>query len=182
MHIRAPMHATFFGMKRAFQSSLKISRKLFLPFGLTPARFDMLYAILTTPHRTILQAELCRRLGVSRPTVSRMLKSLEDLNLVARLTRPPDDWRQRWVTLTTEGLTRIRNAISDAISSGIAQFTVDRALTHKCWDKDACQNAMNHFHAFLDRIRRSFQDSGSLHYPWRKNEANRPPGRTMPPT
>jgi DNA-binding MarR family transcriptional regulator len=96
------MNAIFFGLKRAFHSTLRVTRRMLTRLGLTAARFDMLHA-LPRERRYVgegmRQSELRRQLGVSRPTVSRMLASLEELGLVLR---KPDskDRRQVFVALT----------------------------------------------------------------------------------
>ena len=77
------VHNIFFGLKRAHHGTLRITRKLLAAFGLTAARFDLLYAV-KKERRGILQSALRKVLGVSRATVSRMLASLEELGLVRR--------------------------------------------------------------------------------------------------
>jgi hypothetical protein len=39
------MHEAFFSLKRAHHSVLRIGRPLLLDMGLTPARFDLLFAL-----------------------------------------------------------------------------------------------------------------------------------------
>ncbi|MDP9036795.1 MAG: MarR family transcriptional regulator, partial [Myxococcota bacterium] len=94
------MNAIFFGTKRAFQSCLRLMRPYLAQLGLTAARFDMLTAIWRHPYG-LLQRELRKMLGVTAPTISRMLRSLEQLGLVRR-ERGIRDTRQRHVTLTPE--------------------------------------------------------------------------------
>ncbi len=79
------MHFLSFQFKRAHHRALAFGRNLARPFGqaLTPARFDMLYVVFdgAVPPS---QIEIRRRLGLSRPTVSRMLKSLREVGWVSR--------------------------------------------------------------------------------------------------
>jgi DNA-binding MarR family transcriptional regulator len=108
------MNAHFFGTKRAFHGILRIMRKPLGSFGLTAARYDMLYAIVGgIPKDHIgclrLQSELPRRLGVHKSVVSRMLRSLERIGLVAR-ERSVGDGRTRQVWLTEAGRDRLREA------------------------------------------------------------------------
>jgi DNA-binding MarR family transcriptional regulator len=70
------MDAVFFGIKRAFHGTLRVMRWPLHCYGLTSARFDMMWAIYKTPMRRARQSEVRRMLGVSAPTVSRMVKSL----------------------------------------------------------------------------------------------------------
>src|SRR5258707_9004153 len=113
------MNAIFFGSKRAFHGCLRITRPWFKHLRLTAARFDMLTTIWRHPVR-ILQSIVRTELGVSAPTVSRMLRSLEVLGLVER-TRCPTDRRQLLVTLTAAGIKSIRRATSAFIGSGASQ-------------------------------------------------------------
>src|SRR5207247_2419421 len=79
------MHAIMFRLKRAFHRSLAHVRPLIGEFGLTPARFDMMKTIRdASSGGFIFQSFIRRALGVSAATVSRMLKSLEELGFVVR--------------------------------------------------------------------------------------------------
>src|SRR6202034_4742155 len=95
------MHAVFFDLKRAYHSTLRLTRRLLKRLGLTAARFDLLY-IVEKAGKTMLQCELRRVLGVTAPTVSRMLASLEDLGLVEREVLD-EDHRCQNVVLTKAG-------------------------------------------------------------------------------
>ena len=167
---RSPMHAIFFGMKRAFQSTLRITRKALARLGLTAARFDMLYAILGSYQQRLLQSDLRRTLGVTAPTVSRMLASLEKLGFVRR-ERPPEDTRQRVVILTHAGLKRIRRARREFISSGWVQLAVDSGLAAERWCEYAyCLQRADTFESLLDGCRREYRDIASLYYRWHPDD------------
>jgi DNA-binding MarR family transcriptional regulator len=168
------MDATFFGLKRAFHATLRITRAKLAKLGLTAARFDLLYAL---PHgygrfeiRT-RQSDLRRALGVSRPTVSRMLASLEELGLVRReRERDPGDGRQIIVRLTQRGCTLIRKAIRAFIDSGWTQLALDSALDEdlpgRRWcDEDHCMFEIETLEDLLERIRAAFGDFATLAYP-----------------
>ncbi len=124
------MNANFFGLKRAFHSTLRLTRASLARLGLTAARFDLLYAL---PHgsqqfeKGIWQSALRRELGVSRPTVSRMLASLEELGLVRR-KRDLYDRRQTVIALTRRGRTLIGKAKRLFIDSGWTQLALDTAF------------------------------------------------------
>ena len=98
------MNAVFFGCKRAFHGCLRIARQLLAGFDLTPARFDMLTAVGQDHNQGCTQRELRTRLGVSAATISRMLRSLEELGLVDGCRQKRGDRRTRWLQLTLEGL------------------------------------------------------------------------------
>ena len=165
------MHAIFFGLKRAFHGTLRVSRSALQASGLTAARFDLLYALYRRPLRAEAQRALTRKLGVTRSTVSRMLASLEALGIVRR-TRIPCDRRQRWVALTDAGRARIQRAVSWLVSAGSAQLAVDSALGGERWyDSDAhCFFAMAALDHTLSNIRCAFGDFATLYYPWHPDD------------
>src|SRR3989442_7513805 len=75
------MNALFFAVRRADLAIFRHVRRLILRYGLTPARFDLMFTLL---HGARHQTELAQILGVSAPVISRMLRSLVDLGLVKR--------------------------------------------------------------------------------------------------
>src|SRR5581483_6609271 len=102
MHTSGDVHDTFFATKRAFHGILRITRRPLAALGLTPARFDMLYVLYAGMGQWALQSTIRRLLGVTAPTVSRMLRSLEQLGFVKRM-RCEVDKRDRVVELTELG-------------------------------------------------------------------------------
>ncbi len=165
---RSLVHRIFFGLKRAHQGTLRITREVLATLGLTAARFDLLYAV-KKERRGIIQSALRKVLGVSRATVSRMLASLEELGLVRR-TIAKQDRRQKLVELTTKGWWRISRAHRHFTRSGWAQLAIDSALAseyaafHWC-DENACLAATATLHVMLGRIRMGFGDVATLDYP-----------------
>jgi DNA-binding MarR family transcriptional regulator len=171
------MNAHFFSAKRAFHSILRIMRKPLASFGLTAARYDMLYAIFGGIPRDgadpddecpPLQSELTEKLGVHRSVVSRMLRSLEQIGLVERVTAFGDR-RQREVRLTMVGIERLRNVarclarastrlLCIAICFGKGRDPVER-FRHMC----ACED-------YLNGIGKHFGDTASLAYPWHPDD------------
>jgi DNA-binding MarR family transcriptional regulator len=95
------MHFLAFAFKRAHYTSLRLGRKYASPFALTPARFDMLYAIRFQQNQS--QASIARLLGVAGVTVSRMLRKLEALGLIRRATWLRLDRRKKLVSITALG-------------------------------------------------------------------------------
>jgi DNA-binding MarR family transcriptional regulator len=158
-------------MKRAFHGTLRITRATLAKLGLTAARFDLLYAL---PHgygrfeiRT-RQSALRRMLGVSRPTVSRMLASLEELKLVRR-ERATGDRRQIIVRLTQRGCTLIRKAIRAFIDTGWTLLALDSAigedLPGRRWCDDGhCMFEIETLDGLLKKIRVAFGDFATLAY------------------
>jgi DNA-binding MarR family transcriptional regulator len=173
----AVMNANFFGLKRAYHGTLRLTRASLARLGLTAARFDLLYAL---PHRFqrfepgMRQSALRGQLGVSRPTVSRMLVSLERLGLVYR-KRSLADGRQRIVALTRQGRTLIRKAERIFIHSGWAQLALDTALDvdpqASLWCDDVhCLFQMDKLEGLLRRLRVTFGDVATLYYPWHPDD------------
>jgi DNA-binding MarR family transcriptional regulator len=164
------MHAVFFGCKRAYYATLRVTRRTLTKMGLTAARFDLLYALHSNGRRGALQRDLRHTLGVCPSVVSRMLKALETLGYVSR-ERPPTDTRQRRVTLTNEGRARIQQGIRQFISWGYVQLGLESVLA-----PDAPPNAWEAFiaidnaEAVLRLLRHGFGDSADLHYPWHPDD------------
>lgn len=159
------MHAIFFSLKRAFHGSLRVGRDALGRGALTPARFDMMYAI----GQGLTQRALRDQLGVSAPTVSRMLRSLEELGLVVR--RPWEDARQRWVRLTKLGWRVFRAARREVMDSGFVTLALDSALVGSLFhDFSACFLAKSEFEDTLGRIRGAFRDHAVLSYPWHPDD------------
>jgi DNA-binding MarR family transcriptional regulator len=175
--VEVAMNQNFFGLKRAFHGTLRITRAALARIGLTAARFDLLHAL---PHEVgqyrpqTRQSALRGKLGVSRPTISRMLRSLEELGLVRR-TRDSFDGRQLVVTLTPSGEALIRRAERRFIRSGWAQLAIDCALDMaspgKRWsDPMHCLWQMETLEGLLRRIRKAFGDVATLYYPWHPDD------------
>jgi DNA-binding MarR family transcriptional regulator len=165
------MNAIFFGCKRAFHSCMRIGRQALRGFGLTPARFDMLTAIGVDRWYSRTQSALRVDLGVSAPTVSRMVRSLEELGLVERRKEQYGDRRQLRVRLTELGLRCLRKATRLLIGTGAIQLAVDCALTEdRPYDDALCLAEMDLTEAIFFRIRRAFGDVATLHYPWHPDD------------
>jgi DNA-binding MarR family transcriptional regulator len=164
LHEQRPVHTTFFSVKRAFHGVLRIARRPLAHFGLTPARFDMLYVLYRDSLHRCWQSTLRDALGVTAPTACRMLASLQKLGLVTR-ERDRADRRQRVVRLTDSGLRRMQKVHDELVASGAAQLAVDCALAFpKQHDRRAANTAMRIFERFLVRMRFQFGDIATLSY------------------
>lgn len=157
------MHPMFFGIKRVHLRTLAVSRALLQKrVPLTPARFDMI-RIVELHTEGIPQRNIQYLLGVSAPTVSRMLKSLERLGMIVR--RPWErDRRSLYVRLTERGREVVRVAREALVDSGIAERFSLRGLGSNPQtarpDRDLLQR-------FLARIRRAYGDYPRFEHPWR---------------
>jgi DNA-binding MarR family transcriptional regulator len=168
---RAVMNAIFFGAKRAYHSILRVTRKRLASFGLTAARFDLLFAIIgrdAKADRPVLQSKLRRKLGVTGSTVCRMLQSLEKLNLVRREV-DEGDRRQRYVELTNKGLACIRAA--RAVLLRVGQKLVNRAISFgNRRDPVACFRNMVTLEEYFDAIREDYGDTAARLYLWHPDD------------
>src|SRR5215468_11180020 len=98
------MHAILFGLKRAYWGSIARSRWPLHEHRshLTAARFDLMHALNSHPLKFMWQSRLRRMLGVCRPVVTRMVKSLVALGWLTR-KRSKSDRRTYDICLTEEG-------------------------------------------------------------------------------
>jgi DNA-binding MarR family transcriptional regulator len=168
--LRTPdtLNAIFFASKRAFHGVLRVTRRPLGSFGLTAARFDLMFALLRREGErgggSTRQSDLRRTLGVTASVVSRMLQSLEALGWVQR-SRPVDDRRQREVTLTESGRGRIRTAYKTLVRA--TQRVVHEAI---CFGAHRNPNArfrhMMTLEGYLDAVRDYCGDIASLYYAW----------------
>ena len=158
------MNAIFFGFKRAYYGTLRLTRHALRQMGLTAARFDLLH-ILDHAHPGMPQRELQRALGVASSTVSRMLTSLELLGLVLREPML-GDLRRTWVELTKKGRRLVRRAAYLFLSTGQLQLAVDSALCPQRWYReDACKEAREACDQILTRVRDAYGDVATRDYP-----------------
>jgi DNA-binding MarR family transcriptional regulator len=97
------------------------------PFGLTPARFDVLYA-LTESCVPKTQSGLRRAFGLARATICEMLATLEKLGWVVR-SRNRDDRRTFNVSLTDRGRALLERAYEGLVGSGAVPLAVESALS-----------------------------------------------------
>jgi DNA-binding MarR family transcriptional regulator len=163
------MNTTFFGLKRAYYGTLRLTRRALARLGLTAARFDLLHIVLKHG-RFMVQRDLREALGVAAPTVSRMLASLEELGLLRRQPLE-DDLRQRTITLTREGRECIQRALRHFVRSGYAKLAVDSALCPENWfDDRACSRASSILDATLQRVRDAYGDVATPDYPYFEGE------------
>ena len=152
------MDAILFGLKRAHHASLRFGRELLAPYAVTPARFDALFAIHQL--RASRQSELRRELGVARSTISRMLRSLEQLGLVERGQRR----YSRDIALTLLGRRVMRCAVANIHRARVAYRKVQRAI--RITPSTNSFMARGHLDATLSAFRRKLGDSATLYYPW----------------
>ena len=176
------MHAIFFGLKRAWHGSLRVTRHALAALGLTAARFDLLYAIGKNPIAT--QRELRLILGVNRTTISRLLGALENLGLLTRTRVQHGDRRTKHVDLTEKGRRRVRIAVGRMIRTGAAKLALDCGLAGQerenaatgevqagAWfDEEESFRACGALESHLVNLRSSYGDFATLVYPWHPDD------------
>ncbi len=156
------MDPVFFTIKRAYYATLRLTRRALRAIGLTPARYDLLDALYRLGTGCVhLQSHLRRGLGVARSTISRMMRSLEQLGLVTRRR----DGRDCVVALTPEGRRRVRRAFFGLVLVGHVGLALDGALApgERRWPAArACARARRHLEVLCMRIRLGFGDEATL--------------------
>jgi DNA-binding MarR family transcriptional regulator len=163
------MNHFFYAVKRAFYGTLRIARTPAKSIGLTPARFDMMYAIFGAPGE-IHQAALARKVGVSARVVARMVRSLEELGYAIR-ERSPTDRRMIMVRLTKAGRRCFLRARLAIMGSGVADLAIDSALGERRWfDERHTLDQKDRFDSMLNRVRDAFGAGGCLDYPWHPDD------------
>ncbi len=79
------MHRAIWAVKRAHWKSWAWTRRVLRKLNVTPARFDVLYAL--HERGVMMQSKLQRLLGVVRSTISELLRDMDRLGLVVRGAR-----------------------------------------------------------------------------------------------
>jgi DNA-binding MarR family transcriptional regulator len=163
------MNAHFFLLKRGFHGFLRVTRRPLKVLGLTAARYDLLYALMQRhSHQEYFpmhQSALRRELGVTGSVVSRMLRSLEKLGLLARKRPMRGDQRQREIRLTEEGWKCIRFAYQALVRS--SQRLLGLAIPGK--PADTFFHTLM-FEEYLLAMAKRFGDTARLVYPWHPDD------------
>jgi DNA-binding MarR family transcriptional regulator len=166
------MNYHFFAMKRAYHATLRLTRDVAAAYGLTPARSDMLYAIYCVPvygpagRGELSQSALRQRLGVSAPTVSRMIRSLEALGFVSR-RRSSQDRRTFDIQLTDLGWRRVRTMFFEIFKWDIFDLALDCALVGatRAMNTDKVDEERSCLYSIIGKLRWAFRDRATLEYP-----------------
>lgn len=118
------MHDIFFSIKRAFHRTTAFSARFLAPFGLTPARFDLLHAV--GPFG-VPQVGLRQLLGVTAPTISRMVIALERRGWLVR-GLVPGRRRALFIKLTQFGRMMFRAAAKRGVRSPLVPNALKNAF------------------------------------------------------
>ncbi|MCP4133742.1 MAG: MarR family transcriptional regulator [bacterium] len=93
---------TFYSMLSVLQGGMWLLNDIenFLKdYGISHGRFSILLSIMETPDKSTLPIEIARKLGKSKPTITNMMKKLEDDGLVSTI-EDSDDGRAKRLVLT----------------------------------------------------------------------------------
>ena len=155
------MNSTMFSVKRAFLRTVHFGRKVLEPFGLTPARFDLLFLLWRREYR--YQSELWRILGLHPSTVSKMLKRLQFIEFVY-CDIDPDDERKVVVKLAPDGQAALEAAIAEIVANGAMDGFMGWAVAGPWRREERRSVAVLNLEEALLRVRRTFFDSARLLY------------------
>lgn len=117
------MDAVLFELKAAHLSVQRVGRLFAKPYGLTPARFDLMNALGVDG---MLQKDLWKRLNVTRSVICEMLGSLLEKGWVKRVRAA--DSRTWLVTLTTLGREIFQRCFQETVNNGEVVSMLERGL------------------------------------------------------
>ncbi len=158
------MHTLLFSLRRGDLTSLAWQRALLKEYEITPARYLMLHVIRTNgmhfgeKSRFMQQRELGELLGVTKMTVSVMVRALVDLGLLVR-TRAGWDRRQWLVRLTPRAIAILNRIQREVIKPGVVWWAIYNAMGIDGRKVGALKYWLDHF-------RKQFDDPARFYYAW----------------
>ncbi len=163
------MHTVFFEMKHAHLTAVRFTRGGTAEVGLTPARLDMLRAILEGRDSLgMLQSTLRRHLCVSAAVVSRMVRTLESLGFVER-SQCPCDRRQVRLDLTKRGEHALRTIYHRTTVEPFLELALKAAFAKKpAKFRKGWETTVHRLESSIQEFRREF--GIGLHNPWEMTE------------
>ena len=102
----------------------ELEARLMGAHGLTLSDYDVLVQLARAPERKLRNIDLAKAVVLTRSGVTRLVDGLEKDGLVARSSCPSDK-RGSFVSLTDEGLARLRSATSTHVA-GVRELFVER--------------------------------------------------------
>ena len=158
------MDRILFCNKRAHLSYTRHANRVLRRWNLTAARMDLFVC-----HRTafrlfgiVHQRDLCARLGVSRATITIMLRRMEKCGFIARRRSDPDR-RQIVVTITPAGYAAFGKA-SYLVDKGVYREIVDATLLFQDFQEPVHAKRAR-FLVYLDNLRTNLGDLTNPAYP-----------------
>ena len=163
------MHTVSFEMKQAHLAALRLGRKETEAVGLTPARLDMLRAIMEGSGGSV-QAKLRELLCVTKPVISVMVRALEKLGFVVR-KRSSEDRRTFVLTLTDKAKNALRRVYYESITLGYLKLGLMWAFCKPgTWSVRSFEIAIHRLHLRLNMFRCAFGIGDTRYNPWEINE------------
>lgn len=163
------MHSAPFAIKLAHLSFLRFSRRETKEVGLTPARLDMLRAILEQPGHRVLQRDLQRLLGVCNSVVCVMIQSLEKLEFLTR-SRTPKDRRTFVITLTPKARFALRRIHYSSVIEGFLELALVSALFKDRMPRAGLWRILSRLEQRLSGFRTAFGIGWTTYNPWHAND------------
>jgi DNA-binding MarR family transcriptional regulator len=168
------MDNVLYGLKRAFHSTLRITRRDFKAIGCTPARMDILHVLYNEGRgweQPMWQSILRRIIGyTARSTMTEMMQALEALGWIRR-RKSQQDKRQREVEITSAG----RQQLWLAYRRFPPGWTHEAPLLAKDWPPpddeelsawEGYVDQMVELDEVLSKVRFALRDTGCVPYPW----------------
>lgn len=151
------MDRVVFCNKRAHLSYTTHANRYLAKWNLTAARMDLFVCHRETllHHGVVYQRDLCARLGVSRATITVMLRRMEKRGFVER-RRSDQDRRKLVVTITPAGYAAFERA-RHLVDRGVYREIVDSALLLIDF-KEPVPAKRTRFLLYLDNLRSNFGD------------------------
>jgi len=157
------MHEVMFRLKRAHLRAVEFAKPMAALFGLTPARFDVLYAIKESSGYVLTQRQIGEALGLAPATISKIVERMEACGLVRRAT-PSHDRRAKCVMMTSRGVDAIGAAMHAFLRLDLLRAAYRRIHGG---DPPKSQSFLAIVRRSLAKIARHFGDGSHVAYPTR---------------
>jgi DNA-binding MarR family transcriptional regulator len=146
-------------MKRGYLRGVSFARKLLEPYGLTPARFDVLFTLRKAWKH---QSAICKELGLHPSTVSKLMKKIDDVLVYRHYDE--ENRREVIVRLSSAGR-RILEAVALAlVDNGALDAYMGWVVAGPNRHQAKRSVAVLNFEEALLRVRRALLDSARLLY------------------
>ena len=139
------MHPVTYALRYADLASLRTRHSMLETYGVTPARFDVLFMLRERVPRK--QGDVRATFGVTRQNVHRMTKAMAERGLIRRFK----NGRSIWLELTDIGLAILRHARKHALRE--LERTIVKAI---CKRGDWLIGVFEDWERRLHRLERSF--------------------------
>ena len=149
-----------FSIKRTYWSGHARILELVRPLGITPARADLLRLVALYERTGISQQKIIRHLGVSPPTVTKLLHAMAAKGWIDVIRHKHDNT----ICVTRAGLVLIAQVISRLILSGMLTLRMAVAWGHG----PSARQLWERMYRLLNRARRAFHDRAPFLHPWRR--------------